>query len=200
MDPRGTADSDAGAADSDGGDHADGLSEADELDIHERTQRTDLALARDVLDLDEGRRPVPLLDDRERLELLASAKRIAVVGASPDRNRPSHGVMRYLQYHGYECVPVNPMVREVLGQRAFPTLEEAADETGPFDIVDVFRRPEFTPAIAESAVAIGAKALWLQLGVVNWEAARIAHEGGLAVVMDRCAAIEHRRLRASGRA
>jgi predicted CoA-binding protein len=105
--------------------------------------------------------------------------------------------MRYLQYHGYECVPINPTTREVLGVRAFGTLEEAARSTGRFDLVDVFRRPEHTPAIAASAVAIGARALWLQLGVVNWEAARIAHEGGLLVVMDRCAAIEHRRLRAS---
>jgi uncharacterized protein len=82
---------------------------------------------------------------------------------------------------------------------SFPTLEEAARTTGPFDIVDVFRRPEFTPPIAQSAVATGAKALWLQLAVVNWDAARIAHEGGLSVVMDRCTAIEHRRLRAQGR-
>jgi uncharacterized protein len=104
--------------------------------------------------------------------------------------------MRYLQHHGYECVPVNPVVREVLGLTSFPTLEEAARMTGPFDIVDVFRRPEFTSPIAQGAVATGAKALWLQLGVVNWEAARIAHEGGLSVVMDRCTAIEHRRLRA----
>jgi predicted CoA-binding protein len=104
--------------------------------------------------------------------------------------------MRYLQHHGYECVPVNPTVREVLGVTSFPTLEEAARTTGPFDVVDVFRRPEFTPPIAHAAVATGAKALWLQLGVVSWEAARIANEGGLSVVMDRCTAIEHRRLRA----
>ncbi|MDQ3871115.1 MAG: CoA-binding protein, partial [Chloroflexota bacterium] len=77
-------------------------------------------------------------------------------------------------------------------------LEEATAATGAFDIVDVFRRPEYTPPIAASALRTGARALWLQLGVVNWEAARIAHEGGLAVVMDRCAAIEHRRLRAAG--
>lgn len=180
---------------------SDGLTEADELEIHRRTERTeDLARVEGQLDLDEGRWPVPLLGDRERLELLASARRIAVIGASPDRNRPSNGVMRYLQYHGYECVPVNPTVREVLGFTSFSTLEEAARTTGPFDIVDVFRRPEFTPPIAHDAVATRARALWLQLGVVNWEAARIAHEGGLSVVMDRCTAIEHRRLRAEGRA
>jgi predicted CoA-binding protein len=89
------------------------------------------------------------------------------------------------------------MAREVAGIRSFATVEEAARETGPFDIVDVFRRHGFTPPIANAAVATRAKALWLQLGVVNWEAARIAHEGGLMVVMDRCAAIEHRKLRAS---
>jgi uncharacterized protein len=177
---------------------SDGLTETDELQVHRGAGRADeLARAHDVLDLEEGRWPVPLLDDRDRLDLLAAARRIAVVGASPDRGRPSHGVMRYLQYHGYECVPVNPMAREVLGVRSFATLEEAAGESGPFDIVDVFRRPEFTPPIAESAVATGARALWLQLGVVNWDAARIAYDGGLAVVMDRCTAIEHRRLRAA---
>ena len=153
--------------------------------------------AAEMLDLEEGRWPVPLLGDEERLDLLASARRIAIVGASPDRTRPSNGVMRYLQYHGYECVPVNPTIREVLGLPTFPSLEEATAETGRFDIVDVFRRPEYTPPVARSAVTTGARALWLQLGVVNWEAARIAHEGGLAVVMDRCAAIEHRRLRAT---
>jgi hypothetical protein len=186
-----------GPTDSDSRTASDGLTETDELEIHRRSQGgQDLARARDVLDLEEGRWPVPLLDDRERLDLLSGARRIAVIGASPDRNRPSNGVMRYLQHYGYECVPVNPMAREVLGVTSFPTLEEATRTTGPFDIVDVFRRSEFTPPIAQSAVASGAKALWLQLGVVNWEAARIAHDSGLAVVMDRCAAIEHRRLRA----
>jgi predicted CoA-binding protein len=179
-------------------DHAETeLTEAAELELHQHSRRAELARAADVLDLEEGRFHVPLLDDDQRLRLLASVRRIAVVGASPDRMRPSYGVMRYLQYHGYDCVPVNPTVREVLGVRSFGTLEEAARSTGPFDMVDVFRRPEFTPEIAKSAVATGARALWLQLGVVNWEAARIAHEGGLHVVMDRCAAIEHRRLRAA---
>src|SRR5688500_7514581 len=118
-----------------------------------------------------------------------------MVGASPDPGRPSHGVMRYLQHHGYEVVPVNPMAREVLGVRSARTLEEAVADSGPFDIVDVFRRPEHAPDIARSAVSTGARALWLQLGVVNWEAARIAHEAGLEVVMDRCTAMDHRRLR-----
>jgi len=136
----------------------------------------------DFLDVDEGRGSVELLDSEAALQLLADARRIAVVGASSDRMRPSHGVMRYLQHQGYDCVPVNPNCRDVLGVQAFASLEEAVAASGPFDIVDVFCR-----------------ALWLQLGVVNWEAARIAREGGLAVVMDRCTAIEHRRLRESRR-
>ena len=152
------------------------------------------ARAADLLDLQEGRGPVPLLDEPAALELLAGARRIAIIGASPDRSRPSHSVMRYLQHQGYECVPVNPLAREVLGVAAFGTLTEAVRASGPFDIVDVFRRPEFTPDIAHAAVATGCRALWLQLGVANWETARIAHDGGLAVVMDRCTAIEHRKL------
>jgi predicted CoA-binding protein len=103
--------------------------------------------------------------------------------------------MEYLMSQGYEVVPINPNAKEVLGARAYPTLEEAVSATGSFDIVDVFRRPEHAPDIARSAVATGAGALWMQLGVVNWEAARIASDAGLAVVMDRCTAIEHRRVR-----
>ena len=141
---------------------------------------------------------MPLLDGDEPARLLARAQRIALVGASANPARPSHGVMRYLLGQGYEVVPINPTVGEVLGQPAYATLEAAVAATGAFDIVDVFRRPEHTPEIARSAVATGARALWLQLGVVNWEAAQIAHDGGLAVVMDRCTAIEHRRLRYLG--
>ena len=95
--------------------------------------------------------------------------------------------------HGYECIPVNPNETAVQGVPAVGTLAEAAAR-GPIDIVDVFRRPEFTEDVAREAVAIGARALWLQLGVVNWETARIAAEGGLRVVMDRCTAIEVRRI------
>ncbi len=138
---------------------------------------------------------MPLLDGEASANLLAGARRIALVGASASPDRPSYGVMVYLLEHGYDVVPINPAVDEVVGQTAFATLEAAAAATGPFDIVDVFRRPEHTPDIARSAVATGARALWLQLGVVNWEAAQIAHDHGLAVVMNRCTAIEHRRLR-----
>ena len=136
---------------------------------------------------------VALLDDAAIVELLRTARRIAVVGASSNPARPSHGVFRTLVEAGYECIPVNPNEAEVDGVPAVATLAEAA-AAGRIDIVDVFRRPELTEAVAREAVAIGAGALWLQLGVVNWEAARIAAEGGLAVVMDRCTAIDLRRL------
>jgi predicted CoA-binding protein len=138
---------------------------------------------------------VLVLDEAGAMDLLRAARRIAVVGASPDPYRPSNSVMRYLQTQGYECVPVNPNARDVLGIRAFGTLDEAVAASGPFDIVDVFRRSELTVPIAEAAVATGCRSLWLQLGVVNWEAARVAFEGGLAVVMDRCTAIDHRKPR-----
>jgi hypothetical protein len=156
------------------------------------------ARAREMLDLQEGRGTVPVLDAAGAVALLAGARRIAIVGASPDPGRPSNGVMRSLRAAGYDCVPVNPAVAAVGGVVAYPTLEAATAATGRFDIVDVFRRPEHVPAIARSAVATGARALWLQLGVVSWEAARIAHEGGLAVVMDRCTAIDLRRLGRAG--
>ncbi len=138
---------------------------------------------------------IPVLGDEAIAVVLGEARRIAVVGASSKPSRPSFGVFRYLVHQGYECVPVNPQERDVLGIPAFRTLREATDATGPFDIVDVFRRSELVVPHAQEAVAIGAKCLWLQLGVVNWEAARIAHDAGLLVVMDRCTAIEHRRLR-----
>ena len=139
---------------------------------------------------------MPVLDGDAIDELLRSSRRIAVVGASSNQGRPSFGVFRSLVHYGYECVPINPMEREVQGVPAFRTLREAADATGPFDIVDVFRRPELCVPHAREAVEVGARCLWLQLGVVNWEAAQIADEAGLAVVMDRCTAIELRRMRA----
>jgi len=128
--------------------------------------------------------------------VLRTARRVAVVGASSDASRPSFGVFRFLLDEGLDCVPVNPNERSVLGIPAFQNLREATDATGRFDIVDVFRRSELCVPHAEEAVAVGAGCLWLQLGVVNWEAARTAVAGGLTVVMDRCTAIEWRRLRA----
>lgn len=135
-----------------------------------------------------------MLDDAGVAAILRSTRRIAVVGASSNESRPSFSVFRYLVNQGFECVPVNPNERAVLGVPAFRTVVEAARETGPFDLVDVFRRSELCVPHALEAVAVGARCLWLQLGVVNWEAARIAADGGLAVVMDRCTAIEWRRM------
>jgi predicted CoA-binding protein len=143
---------------------------------------------------------VPVADDAGIEVILRGARRIAVIGASSNEGRPSFGVFRYLVNQGFACVPVNPNERAVLAIPAFRTLAEAVAETGPFDIVDVFRRSELAVDHAREAVASGARCLWLQLGVVNWEAARIAAEGGLAVVMDRCTAIEWRRIVAADRA
>ena len=136
-----------------------------------------------------------MLDEESLRATLRDARRIAIVGASARRERASNAVMQYLMNRGYDCVPVNPNERDILGVPAFPTLVEAVAETGPVDIVDVFRRSELCVPHAREAVAVGAGCLWLQLGVVSWEAARIAYEGGLGVVMDRCTAIEHRKLR-----
>ena len=138
---------------------------------------------------------MPLLDDDGIGRVLRATRRIAVVGASPDPGRPSYGVMRYLMHHGYDCVPVNPNVRDVLGVPAYRTVVEAVEATGPIDLVDVFRRSELCVPHAREAVEVGAACLWLQLGVVDWGAARIAAAAGLDVVMDRCTAIEHRRRR-----
>jgi len=132
-----------------------------------------------------------LTTDKDIASLLRRSRTIAVVGLSGSPGRDSHRVALYLQEQGYEIIPVNPTLSEVLGAKSFPDLESIGR---PVDIVDVFRRPEFTEEIAREAVAVGARALWLQLGVINWESARIAADGGLAVVMDRCTAIELRRL------
>jgi hypothetical protein len=148
-----------------------------------------------VSETESGKGPVLLLDDAGIIRLLQEARRIAVVGASSNPARPSHGVFRTLLDAGYLCVPVNPNETEVEGVAAVATLAEAAEALGgPIDIVDVFRRSELTVEVAREAVAVGAGALWLQLGIVNAEAARIAAEGGLAVVMDRCTAIDLRRV------
>ena len=126
--------------------------------------------------------------------MLRATRRIAVIGASSDPTRPSHGVLRTLVGLGLDCVPVNPNEREVLGLAAYPDLAAAVAATGPVDMVDVFRRSDLCVPHAVEAVAAGASVLWLQLGVINWEAARIARAGGLEVVMDRCTAIEWRRI------
>lgn len=121
-------------------------------------------------------------------EIIRSAKVIAVVGLSPKPDRPSHEVAAYLKAHGYQIAPVNPAEMEILGEKSYPSLSDI-----PFavDIVDVFRQPDAVPAIAEEAVKIGAKALWLQLGVISLEGAATAERGGLKVVMDRCLMVDH---------
>ena len=122
--------------------------------------------------------------------ILLQCRTLAVVGLSAEAHRPSYFAAKYMLEHGYRIVPVNPKYPSILGQRCFPSLE-AIDH--PVDMVDVFRRPQDTPAIAEQAVAIGAKVLWLQLGVINEQARAIAAAGGLEVVQDRCVKIEHAR-------
>ncbi|HEX9295699.1 MAG TPA: CoA-binding protein [Polyangiaceae bacterium] len=119
-------------------------------------------------------------------DLLVSARHLAIVGASSSTDRPSYQIARKLQSAGYRILPVNPNEREVLGERAYRSLDEVPE---PVDIVVVFRRPEYTPAIAEQAVKKGARALWLQTGIANDEAARIA--SGLIVVMDNCIGVAH---------
>ncbi len=122
--------------------------------------------------------------------VLREAKTIAVVGLSGNALRPSYFVAFYLQRHGYRVIPVNPREKEVLGEKSYASLREVPV---PVDIVDVFRAPDALPGIAEDAVAIGAKTLWCQFGVINEAGTRIAERGGLAVVVDRCIKVEHAR-------
>ena len=125
-------------------------------------------------------------------ELLKNSRTIAVVGLSSRRMRPSYGVSEYMQRAGYKIIPVNPNESDVLGEKAYARLEDVPE---PIDIVDVFRRPECVQDVVDSAIRIGAKAVWMQEGVVNETAAEKARQAGLAVVMDRCILKEHRRLR-----
>jgi predicted CoA-binding protein len=126
------------------------------------------------------------------LELLKRARTIAVVGLSDNASRPSYGVSSYLQSRGYQVVPVNPRLSEVLGERAYPSLSEAAKEK-QIDIVDVFRNSDAVPVIVDEVLALGIPALWLQEGVVHAEAAEKARKAGVVVVMDKCILKEHRR-------
>ncbi len=135
-------------------------------------------------------------DSAHLRHILASCRAIAVVGLSADASRPSHGVARYLQQHGYRIVPVNPRYEAVLGERCYARL---ADIPYPIDLVDVFRRTEDVLPIAQQAIAIGAKCLWQQLGIMNLEADRLARKAGLDSVMDRCVEIEHAHLLGSPR-
>ena len=127
-------------------------------------------------------------------QILTSSRAIAVVGLSPRPDRPSHQVATYLMAHGYRVIPVNPAADEILGERCFPDLHAIGDTV---DLVDVFRNAADCPEIVEQAGAIGARAIWFQIGVINVEAARTASARGLAVVMDRCTKIEHQALNLS---
>lgn len=122
------------------------------------------------------------------IDEILSLKTIAMVGISPKPERASNNVARYMQQQGYTIVPVNPGHAEILGQKCYPDLKSIPH---PVDIVDVFRRAEFTPAVTKAAVEIGAKAVWLQLGIANDEARQIAEDAGLKFVMNRCIKIEH---------
>ena len=129
---------------------------------------------------------------RTPAEILSKAHTIALVGASPKPWRASHTVMQYLLEHGYRVIPVRPHVREVLG---VPCVGSLAEIEEPIDVVDVFRRAEFCPAVAEEAVAVGAKALWLQLGIVSPDARAIAEQAGMEYVENACTAIVHGAMR-----
>ena len=121
-------------------------------------------------------------------EILKTTKTIAVVGLSSNKFRPSFGVATYLQAAGYRIIPVNPQETEVLGQKSYPRLEDVPEKV---DTVEIFRRPEFVPDIVESAIRIGARAVWMQEGVINPEAAEKARQAGLLAVMDHCMLKEH---------
>ncbi|HSS71804.1 MAG TPA: CoA-binding protein [Casimicrobiaceae bacterium] len=139
---------------------------------------------------------MPTVDDIAGLRrILTRSRTIAVVGLSANWYRPSYFAAKYMQDFGYRIIPVNPSYREVLGERCYPDLRSARDGAGvAIDIVDCFRKSEDIPPIARDAVAIGAKVLWMQLGIRNDEVARIATDAGLDVVMNRCVKIERARL------
>jgi predicted CoA-binding protein len=161
------------------------------IDSDSRERRRERATwTAELLDLEAGRMPFPVLDRAAIRGLLTTKPRIAVVGASPNPTRPSHGVLVDLLGLGFDCVPVNPSADEVAGVRCYPALAEAVAATGPVDIVDVFRLPPACPVHAREAVTVGAKVLWLQLGIASREAGEISHAAGLQVVMNKCLAVE----------
>ncbi|WP_230969601.1 CoA-binding protein [Nitrogeniibacter aestuarii] len=133
-----------------------------------------------------------MIDDADGLRrLLAETRTIAVVGLSANWYRPSYFAAQYMLEHGYRIIPVNPAYDEVLGQKCYPSLSAVPE---PVDMVDCFRKAIDIPPLVDDAIAIGAKSVWMQLGVINEAAARRAEAAGLAVVMDRCVKIEYARL------
>jgi predicted CoA-binding protein len=136
------------------------------------------------------------VNEQEQVErILRESQTIAVVGLSGDPERPSHSVARYLQSHGYRVIPVNPGLSQVLSEKAYPDLLSIPE---PVDAVDIFRRSEAVPPIADQAIQIGAKAIWMQEGVRHEAAAEKARAAGLLVIMDRCMMKESRRLIKAG--
>jgi predicted CoA-binding protein len=133
---------------------------------------------------------ITVLNETETIDQILNLHTIAVVGLSPKPERPSHDVARYMQKMGYKIIPVNPGHNEILGKTCYPSLDKIP---GRVDTVVVFRRPEFVMPVAEMAIAINAKSLWLQDGVIHSEAARKAEEAGLLVVMDDCIKRRHQR-------
>lgn len=132
------------------------------------------------------------MDSREKIsDILRKSKTIAVVGLSARPDSDSHRVAKYLKDHGYDVIPVNPTVDEVLGKKSYPDVQSIPQ---PPDVVDIFRAPEHVPGIVEDAIAAGASVVWMQLGIVHEEAAESARAAGLSVVMDRCMMREHERL------
>ena len=124
-------------------------------------------------------------------DILEKSKVIAVVGLSPKPERDSHEVAKYMQGQGYRIVPVNPRADTILGEKSYPDLASIPEKV---DVVDIFRRSDDVPPVVDQAIDIGAKAVWMQLGIVNEDAAAKAREAGLGVVMDRCMLVEHRNL------
>jgi len=134
------------------------------------------------------------LPDEEVVELLKSAKTVAVVGISHKEDRDSYKVAKYLKEHGYKIIPVNPKYKEVLGEPCYPDLKSVPEK---IDVVDIFRNIDAIPGIVDEAIAVGAGAVWMQLGLAHNESAEKARQAGLKVVMNKCMKIEHHRLLAS---
>ena len=130
-------------------------------------------------------------DDQMMKDILLSAKTIASVGLSSNQQKESYWIVSYLRDQGYRIIPVNPTADEILGEKAYPDLESVPEK---IDVVQVFRKPEDVPPVVDSAIKIGAKAVWMQEGIVNEEAAQKARQAGLQVVMDACMRVTHRRL------
>jgi predicted CoA-binding protein len=127
------------------------------------------------------------------LRILQTYKRIAMVGLSANPNRPSYFAATYLKDYGYRVIPITPQYKDVLGEQAYPNLQALVDAGNPLEVVDIFRKPEEVPAIVDDAIRLGAKVIWMQLGVIHLEARDKAVAAGLEVVMDRCMKIEHAR-------